>query len=61
VRLHRRALDILTALAAARGEVLSKDTCTRKVRMSSLSNIEMSASFHGEPEADSGLGGDERA
>ncbi len=25
VRLHRRALDILTALAAARGEVLSKD------------------------------------
>jgi DNA-binding winged helix-turn-helix (wHTH) protein/tetratricopeptide (TPR) repeat protein len=26
VRLHRRALDILTALAAARGEVLGKDT-----------------------------------
>ncbi len=26
VRLHRRALDILSALAAARGEVLSKDT-----------------------------------
>ena len=36
-------------------------TCTRQVRMSSLSNIEMSASFDGEREADIGLGGDERA
>lgn len=31
VRLHRRGLDILTALAAARGEVLSKDTLMERL------------------------------